>query len=58
MIFLNLFNSLFINDVFILCIGTIFVRSIMFPLVIISQRNSAKMSNHLPEMQAIQLKMS
>lgn len=39
-------------------IGTIVVRTLLFPLVILSQRNAAKMNNHLPEMQAIQLKMS
>ncbi|CAH1390705.1 unnamed protein product [Nezara viridula] len=39
-------------------IGTVVVRTLLFPLVIISQRNAAIMSNHLPEMQAIQLKMT
>lgn len=39
-------------------IGTIVVRTLLFPLVILSQRNAAKMNNNLPEMQAIQLKMS
>ncbi|XP_014275171.1 mitochondrial inner membrane protein OXA1L isoform X2 [Halyomorpha halys] len=38
--------------------GTFFVRTLLFPLVIISQRNAAIMGNHLPEMQAIQLKMT
>lgn len=38
--------------------GTIVVRTLLFPLVIISQRNAAIMSNHLPEMQKIQLKMT
>ncbi|KAL1117203.1 hypothetical protein AAG570_004530 [Ranatra chinensis] len=39
-------------------VGTIVVRCLMFPLVIISQRNAAKMNNNLPGMQKIQLKMT
>lgn len=39
-------------------IGTVVVRLAMFPLVIISQRNTAIMNNNLPEIQAIQLKMT
>ncbi|XP_014246146.1 mitochondrial inner membrane protein OXA1L isoform X3 [Cimex lectularius] len=39
-------------------IGTVVVRTLMFPLVIVSQRNAAKMNNHLPEMQLIQLKLT
>uniref|UniRef100_A0A0A9X4G0 Mitochondrial inner membrane protein OXA1L n=1 Tax=Lygus hesperus TaxID=30085 RepID=A0A0A9X4G0_LYGHE len=38
--------------------GTLVIRICVFPLVIMSQRNAAKMNNNLPEMQAIQLKMS
>jgi len=38
--------------------GTIVVRILVFPLVIKSQRNAAKMRNHMPEMQVIQLKMT
>ncbi|XP_018334587.1 mitochondrial inner membrane protein OXA1L-like [Agrilus planipennis] len=30
----------------------------MFPLVIISQRNAAKMNNYMPQMQILQLKMT
>lgn len=30
----------------------------MFPLVIIAQRNSAKMNNYLPQLQIIQLKLT
>lgn len=30
----------------------------MFPLVIIAQRNAAKMNNYLPQMQVLQLKMT
>lgn len=30
----------------------------MFPLVIIAQRNAARMNNYLPQMQAIQLRMT
>ncbi|CAK1580969.1 unnamed protein product [Parnassius mnemosyne] len=39
-------------------IGTVFVRVVMFPLVIMSQRNTAVMNNHLPEIQVLQLKMT
>ncbi|XP_073975650.1 OXA1L mitochondrial inner membrane protein isoform X26 [Rhodnius prolixus] len=39
-------------------VGTIVVRILMFPLVIISQRNAAKMHNILPGLQVIQVKMS
>ncbi|XP_053611858.1 mitochondrial inner membrane protein OXA1L [Plodia interpunctella] len=39
-------------------IGTVVVRILMFPLVIISQRNTAIMNNNLPEIQMIQLKMT
>ncbi|CAG4943660.1 unnamed protein product [Parnassius apollo] len=39
-------------------IGTVFVRVVMFPLVIMSQRNTAIMNNHLPEIQVLQLKMT
>ncbi|KAI5651310.1 60Kd inner membrane protein domain-containing protein [Phthorimaea operculella] len=39
-------------------IGTICVRVAMFPLVIISQRNAAKLNNHLPEVQLLQMKMT
>ncbi|XP_022824538.1 mitochondrial inner membrane protein OXA1L-like [Spodoptera litura] len=39
-------------------IGTICVRLVMFPLVIISQRNTAVMNNNLPEIQLLQMKMT
>ncbi|KAJ0175095.1 hypothetical protein K1T71_009236 [Dendrolimus kikuchii] len=39
-------------------IGTIVVRLAMFPLVIMSQRNTALMNNNLPEIQLLQLKMT
>lgn len=39
-------------------IGTICVRTIIFPLVIMSQRNAAKMGNNLPQMQVLQMKMT
>ncbi|XP_026750020.1 mitochondrial inner membrane protein OXA1L [Galleria mellonella] len=39
-------------------IGTIVVRVAMFPLVILSQRNTAAMNNNLPEIQLLQLKMT
>ncbi|XP_059061482.1 mitochondrial inner membrane protein OXA1L [Achroia grisella] len=39
-------------------IGTIVVRVVMFPLVILSQRNTAVMNNNLPEIQLLQVKMT
>lgn len=39
-------------------IGTAVVRILMFPLVIMAQRNAAKMNNHLPQLQMLQLKMT
>lgn len=41
-----------------IAIGTVVVRTIIFPLVILSQRNAAKMNNHMPQMQILQLKMT
>lgn len=38
--------------------GTIVVRILLFPLVITAQRNAAKMNNHLPQLQVLQLKMT
>jgi hypothetical protein len=34
------------------------VRILIFPLVIMAQRNGAKMANNLPQLQALQLKMT
>lgn len=39
-------------------IGTVIVRILMFPLVVVAQRNAAKMNNYLPQLQSIQLKMT
>ncbi|GLV46656.1 OXA1L mitochondrial inner membrane protein [Carabus blaptoides fortunei] len=39
-------------------IGTIVVRLLMFPLVVIAQRNGARMNNYLPQLQVLQLKMT
>lgn len=41
-----------------IAIGTVCVRTILFPLVIASQRNSAKMNNNMPQMQFLQMKMT
>lgn len=41
-----------------IALGTLVVRTIIFPLVIMAQRNAAKMNNHMPQMQLLQLKMS
>ncbi|KAF7279754.1 hypothetical protein GWI33_006784 [Rhynchophorus ferrugineus] len=42
----------------VIAIGTLFIRLCMFPLVIMAQRNNAKMNNYLPQIQALQLKMT
>ncbi|XP_045463434.1 mitochondrial inner membrane protein OXA1L isoform X2 [Harmonia axyridis] len=41
-----------------IAIGTLIIRLAMFPLVVIAQRNSAKMANNLPGLQAIQMKLT
>ncbi|XP_034484181.1 mitochondrial inner membrane protein OXA1L [Drosophila innubila] len=41
-----------------IALGTLAVRTIIFPLVILAQRNSAKMNNNMPQMQVLQLKMT
>uniref|UniRef100_A0A2M4BNU9 Putative cytochrome oxidase bioproteinsis protein oxa1 mitochondrial n=1 Tax=Anopheles marajoara TaxID=58244 RepID=A0A2M4BNU9_9DIPT len=41
-----------------IAIGTVVVRTLLFPLVIASQRNAAKMNNHMPQMQVLQVKMT
>lgn len=38
--------------------GTVIIRLCLFPLVIIAQRNAARMNNYLPQMQVIQLKLT
>jgi YidC/Oxa1 family membrane protein insertase len=39
-------------------IGTITVRTLIFPLVLMSQRNAAKLNNVLPQMQVLQMKLT
>ncbi|ENN72201.1 mitochondrial inner membrane protein OXA1L isoform X2 [Dendroctonus ponderosae] len=39
-------------------IGTFVIRICMFPLVILAQRNAAKMNNCMPQMQLLQMKMT
>ena len=39
-------------------IGTITVRTLIFPLVVMAQRNSAKMNNNLPQIQHLQMKLT
>ncbi|XP_075160855.1 OXA1L mitochondrial inner membrane protein isoform X2 [Haematobia irritans] len=41
-----------------IAIGTVVVRTIIFPLVIMAQRNAAKMNNNMPQMQLLQMKMT
>nr|CAI5833194.1 unnamed protein product [Callosobruchus analis] len=41
-----------------IAIGTLVIRICLFPLVIIAQRNAAKMNNYLPQMQTLQLKLT
>ncbi|XP_046663849.1 mitochondrial inner membrane protein OXA1L isoform X1 [Homalodisca vitripennis] len=38
--------------------GTLVIRLLMFPIVVIAQRNSAKMNNNLPQMQHLQMKIT
>ncbi|XP_014481852.1 PREDICTED: mitochondrial inner membrane protein OXA1L [Dinoponera quadriceps] len=39
-------------------IGTVVLRTLIFPLVIMSQKNMAKFSNHMPVIQELQKKMT
>lgn len=39
-------------------IGTICVRVILFPLVVLAQRNGAKLANNMPQLQVLQAKMT
>lgn len=39
-------------------IGTICVRVILFPLVVMAQRNGAKLANNMPQLQILQAKMT
>uniref|UniRef100_A0A182NMD1 Membrane insertase YidC/Oxa/ALB C-terminal domain-containing protein n=1 Tax=Anopheles dirus TaxID=7168 RepID=A0A182NMD1_9DIPT len=41
-----------------IAIGTVVVRTLLFPLVIASQRNAAKMNNYMPQLQVLQMKMT
>ncbi|XP_044577437.1 mitochondrial inner membrane protein OXA1L isoform X1 [Cotesia glomerata] len=41
-----------------IALGTVIVRTMLFPLVIISQRNAAHLHNTLPEMQKIQSRIT
>lgn len=34
------------------------IRILLFPLVIIAQRNAARMNNYMPQLQVLQLKMT
>lgn len=47
-----------INLPYFLLSGTLVVRMLIVPLVVKSQQNAAKMNNNLPQMQALQLKMT
>lgn len=41
-----------------IAIATVILRSLIFPLVVVSQRNAAKMNNYMPQLQVLQMKMS
>uniref|UniRef100_A0A1A9X338 Membrane insertase YidC/Oxa/ALB C-terminal domain-containing protein n=1 Tax=Glossina brevipalpis TaxID=37001 RepID=A0A1A9X338_9MUSC len=41
-----------------IALGTVVVRTLIFPLVILAQRNAAKMTNYMPQLQTLQLKMT
>lgn len=42
----------------VIALGTLVIRLALFPLVVVSQRNAAKMNNYLPQIQMLQLKMT
>lgn len=39
-------------------IGTVTIRTLLFPLVVKSQRHNAKVANNSPQMQVLQKKMT
>lgn len=41
-----------------IAIATVILRSLIFPLVVVSQRNAAKMNNYMPQLQVLQMKMT
>lgn len=41
-----------------IALGVLTVRSLMFPLVVKAQRNAAKMTNNMPQLQVLQQKMT
>ncbi|XP_071531999.1 mitochondrial inner membrane protein OXA1L isoform X2 [Panulirus ornatus] len=41
-----------------ICVATVVIRTLIFPLVLMSQRNAAKMNNYLPQLQILQMKMT
>lgn len=41
-----------------IAIATLLIRTCLLPLVILAQRNAAKMQNNMPQMQMIQMKMT
>ncbi|XP_076029582.1 mitochondrial inner membrane protein OXA1L-like [Oratosquilla oratoria] len=41
-----------------IALATVILRSLLFPLVIVAQRNTAKMNNNMPQLQVLQMKMT
>lgn len=41
-----------------IAIATVILRTLIFPLVVVSQRNAAKMNNYMPQLQVLQMKMT
>ncbi|XP_042874412.1 mitochondrial inner membrane protein OXA1L-like [Penaeus japonicus] len=39
-------------------LATVCIRTMIFPLVLVAQRNAAKMNNNMPQLQVLQLKMT
>lgn len=38
--------------------GTVVLRVLLFPVVVLSQRNAAKLNNNMPQVQYIQMKVT
>lgn len=41
-----------------IALTTVVIRTLLFPLVILAQRNAAKMNNYMPQLQILQMKMT
>ncbi|KAG0726622.1 Mitochondrial inner membrane protein OXA1L [Chionoecetes opilio] len=41
-----------------IALATVMLRTLIFPLVVVGQRNAAKMNNNMPQLQVLQMKMT